>query len=319
MRIGKKDEFFPERAIAYFDQLREQYELLLDDTKKVAPKTVTSLLATVAQYPNQITWSRIFALQSAYFYALPDDRLLDELRILRDRYRGVVGIESYRSYMLQGETDVHKLTPAQMRSELLALAERLRYVFTFVPHRERVRTKLVKDAAWLTVGVNVVGQVVSVILLKMNINVPTILLVIFAGVLGGFLSVQQRLQRSDASDPLLKEMQLRAGWFSVVILAPVSGAVFALVLYWIFIARFLQGGVFPEFVGSFHPVTGEDLSWKRFIAQCSPNSVADYGKLLVWSFIAGFAERFVPNVLSRLAGQATNVPESSAVSKSPAN
>ena len=315
MSDGKTDAFFPERAMAYFDQLREQYELLLDDTGTTAPGAITSLLATVAQARDKITWSRIFALQSAYFYALPEDRLLDELRILRDRYRGVVGIESYRSYESEVEADVRKLTPAQLRSELLALAERLRYVFTFVPHRERVRTKLVKDAAWLTIGVNVVGQVVSVVLLKFNMNVPTILIVIFAGVLGGFLSVQQRLQRTDASDPFLKEMQLRAGWFSVVILAPVSGAVFASVLYWLFLAKLLQGGLFPEFVGSLHPVTGGDLSWKLFIAQCTPNSVADYGKLLVWSFIAGFAERFVPNVLSRLAGQVAKVRVEPATSK----
>ena len=319
MGDGKKDAFFPERAMAYFDQLREQYELLLDDTNRTAPKAIATLLARVAQAPHQITWSRIFALQSAFFYALPEDRLLDELRILRDRYRSVVGVESYRSYVSEVEADVHKLTPAQLRSELLALAERLRYVFTFVPHRERVRTKLVKDAAWLTIGVNVVGQVVSVVLLKLNMNVPTILIVIFAGVLGGFLSVQQRLQRTDASDPLLKEMQLRAGWFSVVILAPVSGAVFASVLYWLFLAKFLQGGLFPKFVGALRPVIGNDLSWKNFIAQCSPNSVADYGKLLVWSFIAGFAERFVPNVLTRLAGQAANVHVASAVSEAPTN
>ena len=39
---------------------------------------------------------------------------------------------------------------------------------------------------------------------------------------------------------------------------------------------------------------------KTFIEQLQPENTLDWGKLLVWSFIAGFAERFVPDTLDRL-------------------
>jgi hypothetical protein len=40
-----------------------------------------------------------------------------------------------------------------------------------------------------------------------------------------------------------------------------------------------------------------------------PDSITDWGKLLVWSFMAGFAERFVPGVLDRLSGDAGSAAE----------
>ena len=40
---------------------------------------------------------------------------------------------------------------------------------------------------------------------------PTILIVVFGGALGGFLSVQARLNKPDMVDPLYKALQLQEG------------------------------------------------------------------------------------------------------------
>jgi hypothetical protein len=47
-----------------------------------------------------------------------------------------------------------------------------------------------------------------------------------------------------------------------------------------------------------------------FLRSAGPATGADLAKLTVWSFIAGFAERFVPDVLSRLAS--SNVAKANA-------
>ena len=66
----------------------------------------------------------------------------------------------------------------------------------------------------------------------------------------------------------------------------VSGAIFAAILYLLFASRLLHGGPFPT-------VDNGD------------KSLEDLAKLLIWCFIAGFAERFVPDALDRLVSRSS--------------
>jgi hypothetical protein len=310
----QKDKAFPQVALDYFDQLLPQYDLMLADSGEKRTAAIEALLARVAQMPAETSWADVFALESAYLYAIPDFRLQAEMVALRSRFRTVAGPVAYAEYERSVTLDLAKATTGQLRAELFALAGRIRYLYTFVPPKERIRNQLAQNAAWLTIGFFVFSQLVSVLcLFVFHAELPTILIVLFSGVLGGFLSVQQRLQAADDVDPLFKELQLTEGWFSVVVLSPLSGAVFACVLYWLFLAQLLSGGLFPTF-GSGHSAVGS-TSWEVFNANSAPDGVVSYGKLLVWSFIAGFAERFVPNVLTRIAGQAGATVQAPAAAK----
>lgn len=62
------------------------------------------------------------------------------------------------------------------------------------------------------------------------------------------------------------------------------GAIFACLLTLIFIADFIGGRLFPE----------PDLFYRIIYVHPA------FAKLLIWSFIAGFSERFVPNILNNL-------------------
>lgn len=65
------------------------------------------------------------------------------------------------------------------------------------------------------------------------------------------------------------------------------GAVFASLLFLAFIGGLIQGSLFPQFEG--------DGGWFSTIFR--PPS---WARLMVWSFIAGFSERFVPDLLDNL-------------------
>jgi hypothetical protein len=67
----------------------------------------------------------------------------------------------------------------------------------------------------------------------------------------------------------------------------VFGAIFATILFLTFLGKLVQGSLFPNL---------EQASrWSALSFD-----MAEWAKLMVWSFIAGFSERFVPDILMGL-------------------
>ena len=114
------------------------------------------------------------------------------------------------------------------------------------------------------------------------------------GIIGGIVSIQQRLKT--LSD---EEIQLLSTSWIELIFTPVFGGIFALVIYLFFIARVIDGPLFPQIVApDFHnPPHPDDLA--RFFRKTTPKSGADFAKLAIWAFAAGFSERLVPDIIKR--------------------
>lgn len=117
------------------------------------------------------------------------------------------------------------------------------------------------------------------------------------GLIGGFVSIQQRLR-------LLSERELRllAGSWSQAILIPVFGGVFALLLYLMMLSELVSGLLFPAFAT---PETTGTLSAEEFrslLLETYPATLQDFAKLGVWCFVAGFSERFLPDIIERTTG-----------------
>lgn len=81
-----------------------------------------------------------------------------------------------------------------------------------------------------------------------------------------------------------------------IFLSPIFGGLFAFVLYAVFAAGIIQGEMFPKFKG----VDEEYSTPYEFADKTLPATNADLSKAIVWAFIAGFAEGFVPNFIDKL-------------------
>lgn len=116
------------------------------------------------------------------------------------------------------------------------------------------------------------------------------------GIIGGFVSIQQRLKNIDN-----EELKLLSESWATILVVPIYGGIFSLVLYLLFLSGLVKGHLFPEFfIPEFaFPPTTENI--KQFFNSTYPLTGADFSKFAIWSFIAGFSERFVPQIIRKIS------------------
>jgi len=159
-----------------------------------------------------------------------------------------------------------------------------------------MRTKLSRESIVLTV-VLVAVSIGASFVAKYTFHYPAFVpfAAVFAtGAVGGAFSFKRRLQQLPSRGESLTDLvELDSG--SGMYFSPIAGGLFAVVLFGLFASGLAKGAVFPDF-GDAAAIAG--LS--GFSLKVSAVSAENWGKLLIWSFIAGFAERFVPDTLDRL-------------------
>jgi hypothetical protein len=132
-----------------------------------------------------------------------------------------------------------------------------------------------------------------------------------AGIMGGFVSIQQRLKKIGTEELAL----LSESWFQILLI-PIYGGIFSLVLYLLFLSGLLEGSLFPKFgipaaTGLAHipsPALDAD-SIRNFFQNTYPSSGQDLAKLIFWCFLAGFSERLVPQIITNIGAKAISSKE----------
>jgi hypothetical protein len=364
----------PDYAMLYFDHLYSEYLTLkfsLDDSE------FTQLLEEIhrKRLNATLTWSDIYTFDLALVDVRPPEYLIRKAYDARSRYRSIAGQKEYDEYLASKPPDLAAIRiapdeePPQplviiqrwLRADIKYLLSKFYLYYAMLPVREGLREHLTSRAVRITFSI--VGAIILLIILNLGgvlvlqkvttkfgdlsaVLGLTLATVALAGIIGGCVSMLQRIQSAPSEgDALFNLAALSNGWRGLS-LSPLYGGIFASLLFVLFAAGILRGSVFPRIntpatiaaqialgetelqkpaeqgtnaagqtnvasntpanpprAAVVPPADSEILQIKDFIRQTGPADGVSYALLIIWSFIAGFAERLVPDTLNRLVAK----------------
>lgn len=293
--------------LEYRNRLEVEYHSLLENHQEVfkPSEKVVSVLETPSR---QLTWAKLFYAERVIFHNTPE-------AVLRAKRAGLIAdyvriappeeLELARSSgSLEANPDDEKIRISTV--ELLSRLQHLRSI--------GIRRETIKNAVSLVVAIFGAALFASiwwyVSTAKTSDDVSVFQAIVICGCLGGFISAQTRIQAiPEARVPRLNDLsilRLSGG----ITFAIVSGAIGAVFLYILLLCGAVKGDIFPHIaLNSAEPE--EFTTLRKFIEHSIPQGESDMAKLLLWSFIAGFSERLVPDQVFFLGAGLTAAGKSS--------
>jgi len=296
----KGDSLDVDFARKYFTLLVGQYKTL---DKPIDNPVAKAEAEAIIQIPaREVSWEHIYRLELAILKLEPLETLCRKAWILREEYGEVANETEKARYAASNPPDPDPATvkAEELRADLVKIQEELNWAYLVLWVYEEFRSRLTRRLVLVTAAVGIVfgflldGPLDLRVWLGFSTTAknPTLLTVAFAGMIGGLISTLRRVQitKLDGNSDL-SLIELEKGQGSIYI-SPFLGAAFAVVLYVMFASGLLQGDLFPKFdFSNGIPIYGFAVELNGL----------DQAKLLIWSFLAGFAEKFVPDRLDELS------------------
>jgi hypothetical protein len=397
MRLWKKLDFDKLRApeLICFDHLYSEYlsiKSLIKDDESI--EFINGL--PDKEKEGNLSWKDLYYFELVLINYLSEEQIRSKIVQLRSDYQSIAGQKEYTEYLASKPPNLQSPPEKQdsnmpdnefvrlLQEDLKDLLSRIYLKYAILPVREKRLTDLTLFAARLCL--TSLSLLLSILLtifiiqsaadidransLTWNINrfmnsdrlaSLTIFVVVVAGAMGGFVSALQRIQSPPTEGDSLYNLALLFHGSKSIFVAPITGAIFATLLYMMFTAGILTGAFFPTIntpsvqengaataalsptpqsntntavsldqpltasssnnqpaaglsnAGSASPspsptpatkenpnATSKGLNIFDFLARSGPQDGKAYAMLIIWCFIAGFAERFVPDALDRL-------------------
>jgi hypothetical protein len=258
---GKNKQIVPQYGLLFFDQLRGEYRSIKGAISQPSDVDILGEILSKRQ-DGTMTWDDIFTFDIVLLKYQDSETLRVKVCNLRNKYKAFVDSAEFEAYSTLKKVDL-SLPAAEgdeelLRGEYYYLIKEFCTRYSLTAAKEKLRSRLLAAGAILTlvffvlaggVGIAIFSETSDVILTPLGttlLGFSTLLTVIFAGVTGAFVSMQMRLQNTSGDgDPIQNLALLTHGWLSIF-LSPLTGGIFAVILYLFFSGGVLTGTVFPK-------------------------------------------------------------------------
>ncbi len=315
----------------FFDQLTTDFRnLALANTPTPEAQQALDTIIQEAAANQGPTWDLVHRLEGLLIAHVPKGQLALLVPVLRLRYKALCPSDVFEAYEQSAAAPAIQTDLKTQAFFLLTSLQRLRVLNTEFSHARR---KIIIALPIIIVSILGTFLVVDVFWK----DAPLSLYVFMAGMIGAFFSAVTRVESIVFNASFMLNYQQTGKFYrsylANLFLSMTEGALGALIFYMMQVAGLVEGSLFPEFehlstqanagiggavshainvampVAIQTPPPGATLF--DVFRNAHPSDVAGYGKLFIWSFIAGFSERFVPDFLERFTnkgGKTTNDP-----------
>ena len=278
---------------SYRSLLAGQYQTLSFTTANAGAKDEAEAILRLPL--NALEWDHLYRLELAIVKLEPEPMLRRRAWVLRNEYEEISSPQESKDYLTSKPPNSDTGDVDLLRADLVRLQEELNWRYVVLWVLESIRTKMVRSL--LAVNLPIVFVLFLLAQLDpvanwvndfVSVNLPLLAAIVMFGVLGGLVSTLRRVQAATfGKNADLDLSELSRSNISVY-LSPIFGGIFALLLFFLFAGSLISGSLFPN------------VSVETLFMYPPVEESGELAKIIVYSFIAGFAEKFVPDNLERL-------------------
>jgi hypothetical protein len=265
--------------------------------------------------PEKVTREDCYLIERAMVRVREPDANRKLLGSARERYRLANGEDAYAVYLNSfraGHFDPWSLPDEEVALDYEFLIDQMYWRYSFSPRREEERghaAKRILTGLGVCLGAAVLIVSISAALVTRSTGTAgagtflrflcVLATSLFMGALGSGMSLNLRIQQSPASGDTILNLLLLKKARASFLFSFISGPIFAMLAYFVLASNLVDGTLFPEFPRPPYKEMPKAATVDYFVF-LQPTTASDLAKLLIWCFVAGFAERLIPDTLDRL-------------------
>lgn len=248
-------------------------------------------LPDLSKPPIQFLFDAIM-LERVVLHFLPAELLKYRADSIKRRFQLTVGKELFDIYFPPMAPE-RAVTTEELRAELDFMMSETMQIYLVTPLRPQSRGRLLWFCLRPFMVISVFMLIASACITIHDSELDqfaTLPLIPVFGAMGAMLSLQQRIENLPNKGDTVRNVLAMESGRETTWITSIAGAIFAVILNLIFAAGMIEGNLFPNF----NYLDGQGI--------ISPGSgpLSDISKMLIWAFVAGFAERIVPDTITRL-------------------